>query len=326
MDGRSRAHAPRHERSPEPGRCALPARVSRQSGGRCGAPRDAALRLPDRATLNSTALVPGGGRRVHGDMDERRRRPGAGWLRRDGVPGDGARQRQVLRPARTRVERHRDRLPDRSQRLPLWHALHGLPRAHLWPATLARLVAARCRQPALLRRRLPAGIRPAARTVVAAVDRLGARVPAAEPAGRARASAHRVPRPHSERPRRRLTPLPLGGRVQGFRRREVSRAGRAHRVDCPRRWQGDGTQGGQGRQWLHGNLARLRSRDRDSILHDEQQHPPQPRGPRPALGQVAHAAAGCADRGHRLQPGRSLAVGPEAQQRFRHGCADPLPL
>ena len=127
------------------------------------------------------ALVPGGQRRLHGNLARRRSRSRPGRLRRNGVSRHGSRRREFLRPAGTGLEGHRGRLPGRSQRLPLRHPIHELPGADLRPREADRVVATRTGLRSLLRRRVRARLRHAAHAGLAGMDPLGARVPGSQP-------------------------------------------------------------------------------------------------------------------------------------------------
>ena len=76
-------------------------------------PESVAVLLPDVAARRRAALVHGRRRGVRGHVGERRHRPGAGRLRRDGLALHGPRRRAVLRSARSRGRGHQERLPGR---------------------------------------------------------------------------------------------------------------------------------------------------------------------------------------------------------------------
>ena len=94
-------------------------KVAPQRGG----PRDAVVQLSHRSPVQCAALVRRRRRRLHGDLDGRRHRPCPGRLRRDGVPGDGARRCPLLRSVGAHLARHEGRLPDRRECLPVRHAV-----------------------------------------------------------------------------------------------------------------------------------------------------------------------------------------------------------
>ena len=94
-----------HRRHRVRGGPALAALLPRQGHAASAESGNAALQLPDDPALHRAALVDRGRRGVHGNVDGRRRGPRAGRLRRDGVPGDGARRRPLLRSARSRFAR-----------------------------------------------------------------------------------------------------------------------------------------------------------------------------------------------------------------------------
>ena len=79
---------------------ALAALLPRQGHAARAEPRNAAVQLPHDSALQHAAMVERGRRGLPRDLDERRPGPRAGWLRRDGVAGDGARRRLLLRSAR----------------------------------------------------------------------------------------------------------------------------------------------------------------------------------------------------------------------------------
>ena len=94
---------------------------------------------------------------------------------------------------------HPRRLPGRRQRLSLRHALRHLARLHLSPEKVVAWTAARRGQRALLRRPVPARVRPAAGPGLAGLDRLRARFPA-----RNLAEVRKFP----------ITPAPQAGRAR----------------------------------------------------------------------------------------------------------------
>src|SRR4029434_522443 len=105
----------------------------RQSGRKWAHSRVDSLQLPDNAPLYDPALVCRGSGRILRDLDGGWARSRSGRLRRNGFPGDGARQRLVLRPARTRVARNQGGLPDRGERVSLRHPLLYVARIHVLP-------------------------------------------------------------------------------------------------------------------------------------------------------------------------------------------------
>ncbi len=125
----------------------LSAAVRRQ--GVAGAPAAGVHRLflPDDTARRRAALVSRGHRRVRGHVDGRRPGAGAGRLRRDGVPLDGARRHAVLRSARAGIRGHANRLPGRGQLVFVRHAVHDVARATLFAGEADRVGVAPRRQP-----------------------------------------------------------------------------------------------------------------------------------------------------------------------------------
>ena len=244
--------------------------LPRQGRRPAAEPRIAALQLPDDPALHGAALVPGGRRGLHGDLDGRRPRPRAGRLRRDGVPGDGARRRPFLRSAGPRVARRPGRFPGRRECLSLRHALLHLARVHLFAREGRRLDQARRRQRALLLRPVPAGVRHSARAGLAGLDRVRARVPA-----RNLAEVRKFPiTPHrnlvGRRDRFGVAHVLRRGDRHPLRRLPLSRHRRVHRRAEHARRQRPAARRYQAGDALPGHVVRLRPRQRDRLLHQRQ--------------------------------------------------------
>ncbi len=146
----------------------------RQGSSPTAGSRDALLRLPHDPPLHCAALVHRGWRGLHGDLDGRRSGPRARWLRRNGVPRDGARRRPFLRSAGTGLARHSRRFPVRGKCLSLRHAVLHLARLRLFARKGRRLDPARRRERARLRRPVPARVRHPSGPGLERLDRLRA--------------------------------------------------------------------------------------------------------------------------------------------------------
>ena len=88
-------------------------------------------------------------------------------------------------------------------------------------------------------------------------------------AGGTRTPDHAISRSYQPQSRRRVAQLPVEGWQQAVHGREVPGPSRAPRVDLAQRRHRDRAPRDQGLQGLHGHLARLRSTNRDTVLHHE---------------------------------------------------------
>ena len=290
------------------------------------ASRVALLQLPHHPALQLAALVQRGRRRLHGDVDGGRPGPRPGRLRRDGLSRHGAGRRALLRSAGPRLARGARQLPGGRQRLPLRHAILHLARLRVLAGEGGRVDPARRGQRALLLGQLPARLRRPARAGVAGLDRLRARVPAAEPGRGPQAPDHALHAPRGPRCGLGLADALRRGERDALRRLPVPGRRRSHRCAGHARRHGAAARGPEAGDALHRHLARVRPGRRDALLRERQHGLPRPHGPRREDRRGAHAVRGRAHRGARLQPRGPLAVGRAAVQRHRHPGAPAAPL
>ena len=248
------------------------------------------LRLPHAAPAHRAALASRRHRGLLRDLDVRRAGSRSGTVRRDGVSLDGARQRVLLRSARPRIRRHQGRLPGGRQRVSLWRAFHDLHGVSRHAREAGGVGVARSRQQRLLLVAVQARLRRDARSRLAGLDPVGARLPARQPRFDRPLPHHALSRPLAARVGFALAALSRRQASRAVRRHQLPGHGGAHRRDSSG-WRADSAAARrQGPRALLGLLAGVRSRRRPVVLQHRQQSVARSdaAGSRDAQGHTAH--------------------------------------
>ena len=263
------------------------------------------------AAPHGAALVRRRRRGLPRDVDGGRARPRARGLRRDGVPGDGPGRRPFLRSAGARLAGIARRFPDRRERVPLRHALLHLARVRLFAREGPRVAQARRRKRTLLLRPVPEGIRPVARSGLAAIGSRSST--SSSDATSPRSASFRSPRTGRWREAR-SGPMSrtyydeaTGMLYAGFRYPGVveyvgalnTRDGSIKR-----------TRGNQAGDAVQGDVARLRRFQRDRLLHQRQ--------PRRRLAPRSHGGRRADRRGARADSQRARSARSSSIPSTRH--------